>query len=184
MMAESQKPQQNTETVHAGGTAKPVFPPFDAANFPSQILWFALAFGALYLLMARVGLPRVADVLKMRRDRIAGDLDEATHMQAKAKEAGVAYDKTLADAKARAQDLAAQTHAKLKADTETKRRALDADLNAKLAVSEAQISDMKTKAMANVGAIAREAATEIVRHLSGKTPDSQAIAKAVATTEF
>ena len=176
-------PQQKTETGHPGGHAKPMFPPFDSRTYPSQILWFAIAFGVLYLLMARIGLPRVAQVLEMRRTRIANDLDRAAAMQREAKEAGEAYDRTLADAKARAQELAAETRAKLKAETDGKRQALEGDLAAKLAAAEAQIGDMKAKAMANVGAIARDATTAIVEHLTGKSADPEAVTAAVAATE-
>jgi hypothetical protein len=37
---------------------------------------------------------------------------------------------------------------------------------------------MKTKAMSNVGAIAREAAAQIVQHLTGRPADVNAIARA------
>ena len=36
--------------AHAGGGS---FPPFDSSTFGSQLIWLALAFGALYLLMSR-----------------------------------------------------------------------------------------------------------------------------------
>lgn len=176
-------PKQNTETGHQGGNAKPTFPPFDATTFPSQILWFAIAFGALYILMARIGLPRVAGVLDMRRKRIAQDLDEAAAMQKEAREAGAAYDKTLADAKAQAHELAAETRAKLKAETDGKRHTLEAELNTKLASAEAQINDMKAKAMANVGAIARDATAAIIEHLTGRPADPDAVNAAVAATD-
>jgi F-type H+-transporting ATPase subunit b len=69
-------------------------------------------------------------------------------------------------------------HAKLAAETASKRHELEADLNARLAAAEAQIGDMKTKAMSNVGAIAREAAAAIVQHLTGRPADVNAIARA------
>lgn len=162
---------------------KEMFPPFDARTFPSQILWFAIAFGLLYVLMARVALPRVAEAIDSRRKRIDADLEKAAAMQQEAKEAGQAYERTLADAKGKAQDLAAETRAKIKSDADGKRATLEAELNGKLAQAEAQISDMKAKAMANVGAIAREATSAIVEHLTGKPADNAAVTAAVAATE-
>ena len=47
------------------------FPPFDASTFASQLLWFAITFGVLYYLMAKVALPRLAGIIEGRRDRIA-----------------------------------------------------------------------------------------------------------------
>jgi F-type H+-transporting ATPase subunit b len=170
-----------TETkseVHHEGGGHGVFPPFDPSTYPSQILWFLIAFAILYALMSRVALPRVGDIKKMRGDKIASELDQAQKLQAQADAAGAAYEKTLADAKARAQNLAQEMHTKLAAETAGKRHELEADLNTRLAAAEAQIRDMKTKAMSNVGAIAREAAAQIVQHLTGRPADVNAIARA------
>jgi F0F1-type ATP synthase membrane subunit b/b' len=100
-----------------------------------------------------------------------------------AEEAGKAYERTLADAKGKAQALGQETAAQLAAETETKRKALDADLNAKIAAAEAQIVDTKARAMGNVDEIARDAAAAIVQHLTGQTPDAGAIASAVAAAK-
>ena len=175
--------KQNTETGHQGAQPKEMFPPFDAKTYPSQILWFAIAFALLYVLMERVSLPRVAEAIEMRRRRIDADLATAAAMQQEARDAGEAYDRTLADAKGKAQDLAAETRAKIKAEADGKRHTLEAELNAKLAQAEAQINDMKASAMANVGAIARDATAAIVEHLTGRPADPEAITAAVAAIE-
>jgi F-type H+-transporting ATPase subunit b len=163
-----------SELHHEGGT----FPPFDAQHYPSQILWFVIAFAILYALMSRVALPRVGEIKQKRKDTIAGELDRAQKLQAEADAASAAYEKTLADAKARAQGLAQEMHMKLAAETAAKRHDLESDLNARLAAAEAQINDTKTKAMSNVGAIARETAAAIVQHLTGRPADVNAIARA------
>jgi F-type H+-transporting ATPase subunit b len=171
---------KTTSEVHHEGGGHEAFPPFDATHFPSQIFWFVIAFAILYALMSRIALPRVGEIKQMRRDKIAGELDEAKGLQAQADAAGAAYEKTLADAKARAQMLAQEMHAKLAAETASKRHELEADLNTRLAAAEAQIGETKAKAMSSVGAIAREAAAEIVRHLTGRPADVNAIARGQA----
>ena len=168
--------ETTSELRHEGG--HDVFPPFDPAHYPSQIFWFVIAFAILYALMSRIALPRVGEIKKMRGDKIASELDQAQKLQAQADAAGAAYEKTLADAKARAQSLAQDMHTKLAAETASKRHELEADLNTRLAAAETQIRDMKTTAMSNVGAIAREAAAQIVQHLTGRPADVNAIARA------
>lgn len=166
----------NPEAGHQTG----VFPPFDAHNFVPQLVWLVIIFGALYWLMSRVALPRVETILDARRSRVSTDLDDARRMQDQAQAAGAAYDRTLADAKARAQGLAQQTHDTLHAGSEAKRRALEAELNAKLAAAEAQIADTKARAMGSVEGIARDAASAIVQHLTGKAPSPGGLPTAAA----
>jgi F-type H+-transporting ATPase subunit b len=156
------------------------FPPFDQANFSSLLIWLVLTFGALYLLMSKIALPRIHDILHDRMATINADLKEANRMRHAADEAGVAQDKALSDAKARAQSLAQETHAALAAEADSKRHALEADLNAKLVAAEAQIADMKSRALANVGSIAEEATSAIVQRLTGKPADAAAVTAAVA----
>ncbi len=166
-----------------GGHAKGPFPPFDPNVFAPQLIWLALTFGALYLLMSRIALPRIESIFEARRARIAGDVDDASSMQGKAQAAGAAYEKTLADAKAAAQATAQSTRDKLAAESAAKRKTLEDQLNAKLADAERSIAGTKAQAMSHVTEIATNAAADIVAHLTGKPADVQKIAAAIASTK-
>lgn len=165
-----------TEVPHAPQGS---FPQFRVDTFASQLLWLAITFVLLYILMSRVALPRVAAILAARKNRIEADLAEAGNARKNAEEAGVAHEKTLADARANAQALAQQTHEKLAAEAEVKRKSVEADLTARLTEAEGKIASIKTQAMANVDAIARDSASAIVERITGRTPDATALARAV-----
>jgi len=159
---------------HGGG-----FPPFDKGTFASQLLWLAIFFIALYLIASKLALPRVGSVIAARRKRISDDLGEAARMKDAADAAIAAYEKGLAEARARAQAMAAATRDKLNAEAEVQRKALEATLHGKLAVAEETIAAAKTAAMANVRSIAEEAAIAIVARLTGTAPSKAAAAAAV-----
>jgi F-type H+-transporting ATPase subunit b len=156
------------------------FPPFESSNFAPLLIWLALSFGLLYLLMSKIGLPRVESILQTRAAKITKDLTDAHAFRGQSEAAAAAHDKTIADARTKAQTLAQDTQARLNAETDAKRHVLETDLNAKLAGAEAKILETKTKAMANVEAIATEAAAAIVQHITGKPANPKAIAAAVA----
>ena len=118
--------------VGADGGAHSNFPPFDTGTFPSQLVWFAIAFGFLYWYLSKRGLPQLGAVIEGRKARIAGDLDEATAMQQKADAAAAAHEKTLAEARAKAQSLAQAARDAAAADAQAKRQALEDELAAKL----------------------------------------------------
>ena len=168
----------------ASAAAQPsAFPPFDSHSFVSQLVWLAVVFGLLYWLMSRIALPRVGSILEARRSRIEGDLADASRLQQQASDASAAYDSKLAEAKARSQALAQTTHDELLAETESKRHALEDELNGKLATAEQQIQDMKIRAMSSVEGIAREASAAIIEHLTGKAADPQALDAAMASAK-
>lgn len=170
-----------TTEAHGGaGDHGGAFPPFDSTHFASQLVWLAITFGLLYVLMSRVALPRVGRILENRAGKIAGDLAAARAAQAQAEEAQVAHEKTLAEAKAKAQELGQEAHRGLAAETETRRKALEGELNAKLAAADSKIAATKAKAMANVDSIATDAAAAIVEQLTGRKADAGKIAAAVA----
>jgi F-type H+-transporting ATPase subunit b len=157
------------------------FPPFDRETFASQLVWFAIFFVALYVLISRVAQPRLAGILDARSNRIANDLAEAEQNKKKSDAAIAAYEQGLADARNRAQAVANETRERLNAESEKARHALEAKLNVKLADAEKTIVATKTAAMSNVHGIAAEAAAAIVQRLTGIAPSGPAIEDAVAS---
>ena len=164
---------------HGGGGA---FPPFQSNTFVSQLLWLAIIFGLLYYLMDKIALPRIAAILHDRSVRLAGDLEEAQKMRTEAEAAGAAYEKSLAEARARSKAIAQEARNALTAETEAKRKALEAELNQKIADSEAAISARTAEAMASVRGIAADAATAIIERLTGQVPDQATVDAALDRT--
>jgi len=168
----------HTEVPHEKGP----FPPFESKNFPSQLVWLALSFVVLYVLLSKVVLPRVASILEARKRRIETDLAEAARAKSDS-------DAALSPARARAlietasaQALAAKTHQELAAQSEARRKELEAGLNAKLADAEKKIEATKANAMKNVSGIAADAAASIVERLTGSAPDKAAVERAVSAS--
>jgi F-type H+-transporting ATPase subunit b len=167
-------------STEAPGGAKAPFPPFQAETFASQLVWFAIAFVALYLIISRIAIPRIGGTIEARSDRIARDLAEAAKLKEQSDAALAAYEKALADARTRAQTLAGETRDRLNAQAEERRKALENDLNGKLAAAEKTIAATKTSAMSNVQDIAVETAAAIVERLTGAAPAPAAVQAAVA----
>lgn len=163
--------------VPSGGHGQ--FPPFRRDTIASQLFWFAITFIALYVMVAKIALPRIGGILEARHGRIAADLAAANRLKQGAAAAMAAYEKALAEARTRAQLIANETRDRLNAETEKTRKALEQRLNTKLAEAEHAITVTKTKALENVRGIALEAAAMIVARLTGVSPAEAAVADAV-----
>ncbi len=177
-MAQNQKTTTSTEHApaneHGGG-----FPPFQKETFASQMVWLVITFVALYLVISRIAVPRISGILEQRTKRVEGDFAEAQRAKSESEAALAAYEKELADARARAQAIGAEIREKLNAEAEQNRKALEAKLNAQLLEAEKSIAATKMAAMANVRGIAADAATAIVERLIGTAPPAPAVAAAV-----
>lgn len=156
------------------------FPPFDASTFPSQLLWLALTFGALYYLMSRVALPRIAEILETRRDRIASDLGDAERLRQETDDAIASYEQALAEARAKASATAQEARDKAAAEMAKHQAEADASFAARMAEADSKISSMKADALSNVETIATDAAASIVETLLGESADGKEVAGAVA----
>src|SRR6267142_2498096 len=62
-------------------------PQLDISTFTPQLVWLAVWFVVLYLLMAKLGLPRIAAVVEARRRRREDDLARAAQMKSEAEAA-------------------------------------------------------------------------------------------------
>jgi len=155
-------------------------PQLEFHTFVPQLVWLVIVFGYLYVMMSRVALPRVATVLEERRDRIADDLDQAAQFQRQTEEAIEAYEKALAEARAKAHGIAQETRDRLHEETERQRLAIEARLAEKIAAAEKQIAATKDAALQNVRAVAVDVADAIIAQLLGDA-DRSATERAVDT---
>lgn len=171
-----------TTEAEGGEHHATVFPPFDASTFGSQILWFAITFAVLYVLMSRVAIPQIGSILDKRKARIEGDLREAERLRGETDKAVAAYEQALADARKNAHGIAEETRTSIKADLDGKRKVVEDDLGKKVAEAEARIAANKNEALGRVSEIAAETATALVTQLTGEANAAEvnaAVAEAV-----
>lgn len=153
-------------------------PQLDFATFAPQLIWLTLVFGVLYLVMARVALPRIATVIEERRDRVADDLDTAAQLKSDTDDAITSYETALAEARAHAHSIAQETRDRLTAETDAHRADLEGQLAARIADAEKRIDATKTQALTNVRDVAVDVADAITQQLLGDS-DRAAAERAV-----
>jgi F-type H+-transporting ATPase subunit b len=154
-------------------------PQLNFETWPSQIFWLLVGLGVLYYLMSRIALPRIASVLEERADAIAGDLDRAEELKRKAEEAESAYRQALADARSRAQAIAAETRAGIQEQIDAATARADAEISARAAESERRIAEIRESAIQNVRQVAEEVAVAVVDRLMPGVAEDEAVHSAV-----
>lgn len=165
--------------THAAGEAAGM-PQLDFAHFPNQMFWLVVTLVVIYLVLARVALPRISAILAERQGTITNDIAAAEDLKAKAVEAEDTYNKALADARSEAQAIVAEAKAEIQADLNVAIAKADAEIAAKSAESEKAIAEIRAGALEAVQTVASDTAAELVLALGGKA-EAGVIADAVTT---
>jgi len=155
-------------------------PQLNAATFMSQLFWLAITFVVLYWVMWKIAIPRIADVLQDRQERIDDDLEKAQTLRNEAAGVLEAYEKTVAEGRTRAQAIlreAAEQNDKAAADRQA---ALGAELAKQAAEAETRINAAREEALANIRTVAAETAQAAALRLSGATISQAEAEEAVA----
>lgn len=170
------------ETKAAEGAAKAAeavgMPQLDFSTYPNQIFWLVVALVAIYLILTRIALPRIAAVLAERQGTITNDLAAAEDLKHQAEEAEAAYNQALADARAEAQKIVAAARAEIQAELDEAAAKADAEIAARTAESEKRIAEIRASALDAVDSVAKDVAAEVVAALGFKV-DAKAVTAAV-----
>ena len=142
-------------------------PQLNVAGYLPQLVWLAIFFVALYFLMAKLALPRIAAVLEERSLRREDDLGRAEELEAQAEAAAAAYQQVLAEARGSAHDRLTVSAEEAKARTEAAIHERDQKLAGTIAAAEAAVAESRHDALTEATAIAAAAARRAAAKLAG-----------------
>lgn len=160
-------PQAATGAEAAG------MPQLEFGTFPNQIFWLVIALVAIYFILSRVALPRIAGIIADRQDTITNDIAAAEELKLKAKDAEAAYEKALADARAEATRIANETRAAMQAELDEAIANADAKIAERTAESEKEIAAIRASALESVEAVAKDTAGTLVAALGGRADEAR-----------
>jgi F-type H+-transporting ATPase subunit b len=155
-------------------------PQLDVSTFLPQLVWLAITFIGLYVLMTGLVLPRIASVLKERKMRTEGTLASAQALRAEAEAARDSYDKAIVQARAKAHDQVTQAVEKAKGEANARTEAQAHALAAKSREAEQNVERAKAQALSGINQAAAEIAKAAAEKLLGAPVDAGAAAAAVA----
>ena len=174
----------------ASSSSGPKLPQLDLATYPSQVFWLVISFVVLYFLVAKLAMPRIAEVSEERQERIEDDLDKAETLKKEAYQVRIEYEKALSAAREKAQEAtrhAQEEIAKRSAEAES---AAQVKVTVMLEEAEKRIAASKTGAEGKPGdpisslerSVAQEVVANAVQKLIGVDVTAADIDAAIAAT--
>jgi F-type H+-transporting ATPase subunit b len=146
----------------------------------SQVYWGAAIFIVLYLLLSRVGLPKVGAVIEQRAVHIAADLDAAKTQKTQADAAVAELTATIQRSRAAAQGEINHAVDQAKAAAAEQATALNTRLETQLKAAETQINAARAAALGALHQVASDTASTVIARLTGAAADLPRVDAAVA----
>lgn len=154
-------------------------PQFDPSTFASQIFWLIVTFALVFIVAARIALPRVSEVLDNRRSRVDNDLTRARDLTEEAEQVLAAYEEELATARDRAKEALADAATSASKASEDRNAELTARLATESRAAQTRIAEARDAATAGIGEVAVEIAVEATDRLIGVRPGNDTAGSAV-----
>ena len=168
----------STTNATAAEASSPGMPQLDFSTFSNQIFWLIVTLVAIYFILSRLALPRIAGVLAERQGTINNDVNMAEELKEKAVAAEEAYNKALNDARSEAARIVEATKAEIKEELDAAIAMADGQISEKAKAGEEAIAEIRSNALASVKEVAAATTADLVVALGGKS-DTKAVTAAV-----
>jgi len=154
-------------------------PQLDFTMFPTQIFWLIVTFLPLFFLIWKVSEPRISETLEARQKRIEDNLERAANFKKEAESALLAYETSLADARAASALTIAEAIKMLEGEVALRQRETSLRLNKMIDESEIKIQTAVNDSLKNIHKAVEDVATNTTKLLLGTSVDHVTVKSAV-----
>jgi F-type H+-transporting ATPase subunit b len=155
----------------AASAAEGGMPQLNFHDFAPQIVWLAIAFVVLYLIMSRLAIPAISGTLDKRQGKIQGDLDAAEEASEDTRALVSAYEKRLTDAREEARRLQRERAEADSAVLSARLAELGQRLGAKIDDAEKRIAGQRAQVLEGLEDMAHDIAADVYGKLAGQLAD-------------
>ncbi|MDC0250588.1 F0F1 ATP synthase subunit B [Candidatus Pelagibacter sp.] len=145
----------------------------------SQIFWLTLTFGALYIVLSKLILPKISDNLESRKSQILENIEAAEKQRENSEEKLKEYEEIVSKSKMEAKSIFNQAREKALKDIGAKREVLDKQIDEEISKAEQEIKGLQSGAAEKINKIAIETSSELIQKLIGAEVNNSSISAIV-----
>ena len=134
----------------------------------SQIVWLVITFGALYIVLSKVILPKISDNLEIRRSQILENIEIAEKQREESEQKVKEFEKIILNSKIEAKNIFNEARQKVLSDIDKKRNELENSLEQEIVSAEEEIKALNTSSIENIKQIATETSSNLIKQLIGE----------------
>ena len=140
-------------------------PQLDFSVFPSQFFWLVVNFLLMLFIMSKFIIPKTAEMINLRKEKIEGDLEKASEIKKKVEEMVEKYNEALKNANLKANISLQKTKDELNETIIRRQEDLTAKINAEIEAGEEKIANSKIRAMQKIEETSAELAIDVLEKL-------------------
>jgi len=145
----------------------------------SQIFWLTLTFGILYIVLAKLILPKISANLELRKSQIQENIEAAEKQRESSETKLKEYDNIVFKSKLEAQNILKAAREKLIKEINSKKDNLDKQIDEEIKKAESEINIFKKSAPEKINKIAIDTSSELVKKLIGAEVNNSSISAIV-----
>ena len=157
-------------------------PQLELEYFAPQIIWLVISFTVLWLLMAKLALPRIGLILEERQKRISDNLAMAENLKLDADAEIEAYETAISEGREQARMIISEAIKSSASEAEKQTQELNVEISKMLKEAEERIESAKSIALENIESSAVEITSDIIEHITDKEIQETEVKVAVETT--
>ena len=141
----------------------------------SQIFWLTLTFTILYLILAKLILPKISSNLELRKSQIQENVESAEKQRENSESKLKEYEEIILKSKLEAKNIFKDAKDKALKNINSKRETLNSQIDEEIKIVEKEIGKFKKEAPERINKIAIETSSEILKKLLGAEINSSSM---------
>ena len=150
-------------------------PQLDPKYWASQAFWLIVIFLSIYLLIAKIFIPKIKSNIDTREDKIRKDLEEAKTFLEEAEKKLKIYKDLIESAKIDSKKILSESRQKLNEDMQIKKEKIQKEIEKETRNAEREIQKFKSDSINKVSTISEDIVSNLLKDIFGEEGNKSSI---------
>jgi len=155
-------------------------PQLNPEYWASQAFWLVVIFLSIYILVAKIFIPKIESSIDMRENKIRKDLEEAKVFREEAEKKLKQYNQLIESAKIDAKKIISQSRQKLNEDIRAKKEKIKKEIDQETSNAEKEIQKFKLNSIEKINSISEDIVSDMVKDIFGEDLNKSSIKATVS----
>ncbi len=155
-------------------------PQLDPKYWASQAFWLVIIFLSIYLLIAKIFIPKIKGNIDARENKIRKDLEEAKTFREEAEKKLKIYKELIENAKSESNKILSESRQKLNEEMKSKKESAQKEIEKETRNAEKEIKKFKSESINKIGLISEDIVSDLLKDIFGDEGNKSSIKATVS----